>query len=86
MVAPPAPMLPYPNPLLRQQHLEARRQHPLFTSCVLMLLVEIINSRLFTTVGELSAMCVLCIVCHMLGFTICCAGALPLFVLHGQPF
>lgn len=30
---------------------EARRRHPLFSSAILMLLTEVINSRLFTTVG-----------------------------------
>jgi hypothetical protein len=31
---------------------EARRSHPLYSSCVLMLITEIINSRLFTTVSN----------------------------------
>ncbi len=30
----------------------ARRAHPLYSSCVLMLLTEVVNSRLFTTVRE----------------------------------
>lgn len=31
----------------------SRRQHPLFASVMLMLLTEIINSRLFTTVSAI---------------------------------
>ncbi|KAL6754220.1 peptidase M16 inactive domain-containing protein [Haematococcus lacustris] len=40
------------SPQQRQAATEARRRHPLFTSCVLMLLTEVINSRLFTTVRD----------------------------------
>ncbi len=49
---PPPPQVSYPNQLARQQAAEARRKHPLYMSCILLLLTEIINSRLFTTVRD----------------------------------
>jgi len=36
----------------RQAATDARRRHPLFSSAILMLLTEVINSRLFTTVRD----------------------------------
>jgi len=50
---PPPLIVPASAPADEKQRLTAlRRRHPLYASCTLMLLTEIINSRLFTTVRD----------------------------------
>jgi len=47
----PVPIIPVSaTPEQRQALIEERRRHPLFGSCILMIITEIMNSRLFTTV------------------------------------
>lgn len=49
-IAPPAPLPPGASKEERVAAAAARRSHPLYSSVMLLLLTEIINSRLFTTV------------------------------------
>jgi len=49
----PVPVIPLSLPPEQRQALvEERRRHPLFSSCALMIITEIMNSRLFTTVRD----------------------------------
>ena len=50
-VQPPVTVVPFTASASERTAITAaRRNHPLFTSCALMILTEIMNSRLFTTV------------------------------------
>jgi len=55
----PASVLPFSaTPEQKQALIAQKRRHPLFSSCALMIITEIINSRLFTTVSKCVCMCV----------------------------